>query len=124
MSKTTAALIGVFSLIVILILLQSIFHLSPATFEKYFMAQIGVTVGVLPNSFNTLAQQLSEKESTLSAKEQEIQQKEIALREKEEEKTQESRILFYLSVVGGILFILVLLNFYLDYRRRTSQISS
>lgn len=116
MAKITFKLFVPLSVIAASIFMQTVFHASPMTLEKYLLAQVGVTVGVSSNPFNTLSQQLQEKESTLSAKEQDLQQKEISLREKEKEK--ESKTIFYLSIAGGVLLALIFLNFYFDYRRK------
>jgi len=92
---------------------------------KYFVAQvgseIGVSVSVPPNPFNQLAQQLEEKEISLLEKEKELEQKEAELSEKNISE-RENRFLF-LILGGGILLVLILiiLNFYLDYRKKGNQ---
>lgn len=78
-------------------------------------------MSVETNPFNTLAQQLQEKEKALSTKEVDL-----ALREKLLEETRnrdqetKDKILTYLFIIAGVLLILILLNFYLDYRRKNS----
>jgi predicted nucleic acid-binding Zn ribbon protein len=126
MIRTTTLLLILFLLFLVVatsVVLEDVYKVGLHTLAKYYLAQIGITVSIPPNPFNILAQQLKEKESTLSAKEQEIQQKETLLKEQEREK--KDKIILYFSLVGVVLLILVLVNFYLDYRRRrTSQISS
>ena len=106
-----------------MITFQAVFNASPIVIGKYFIAQVGsavgVTVGVAPNPFNTLAQQLKEKELALADREKELQQEEAAFGKKIDKKlATQNKIFLYLLIVGGILALLVLLNFYLDYRRR------
>lgn len=106
---------------VFIIALQPIFPIDFADFVttgKYFLAQIGITASVSPNSINTLAQRLQEKELKLQESERELEQKEAALREQTERNN--NGVLTYLYIVGGILLSLILVNFYFDYRRRNS----
>lgn len=105
------------------IFLWVVFNAGPVATGKYLAAQvgsaIGVTVSIPPNPFSTLAQQLKEKEFVLSDKEQELQQKEAALKtQSNQEQNAQNKILLSLFVLGGILLSLILLNFYLDYRRK------
>ncbi len=117
MSRTTTLLLILFLLFLTVagsVVLEDVYKADTLTLAKYYLAQIGVTVSIPSNPFNTLAQRLSEKESTLSVKEQELQKKEIALREEEKK----DKTVLYFSLGGGVLLVLVLVNFYLDYRRR------
>lgn len=104
---------------------QFAFNVNPIAISKYLVAQvgsgIGTTASIPPNPFNTLAQQLEEKEETLLKKEGELQQKESVFQERvDKEQNSQSRTLTYLLAGGGVLLILVLLNFYLDFRRKQS----
>lgn len=76
---------------------------------------VGMSVGVPENSYNKVAAQLEEKEDKLKNKENEL----VALEERisNSYKGQENLVLF-LSIGILILFFLVLLNYYLDYKRR------
>ncbi len=102
------------------LIFQYITDINPLSIGKYFVYQIGsaigVSVAVPPNPFNTLSQQLNEKENALTQKEKELQQKESII--SGEKENRENRTLLYAVGGGGILLVLVLLNFYLDYRRR------
>ena len=84
---------------------------------NYFLAQtgsaIGVSVSVPPNPFNTLAQQLQEKEDSLHFRERDLEAKEKKLTE--DGKNLSGKFVY---VVLGLLTILVSVNFYLDYKRR------
>ena len=114
-------LFGVFGLIKI------VFDASPIAIGEYLVAQvgsgIGITVSVPPNPFNTLAQQLKEKEDKLVVKEKELQQKEEIFQEQSsrEQNSQNKNIIIYLIIGGGILLLLIVLNFYLDYRRKSND---
>ena len=124
MSRTTKVLTTFFLLIVVAVISQSVFNANPVTIGKYFIAQIGSSVGIMtsvpPNPFNTLAQQLKEKELALLDKERELAQEEAALGKKiDKELATQNKILLYLSIIGGILLILILFNFYFDYKRRS-----
>jgi hypothetical protein len=97
------------------------FRVNPVDIVKYFGAQvgsaIGVSVSVEPNPFSQLAQQLKEKEIQLQEKEKILAQRETELRDRD--FLGGGKII--LGLISGlliILFILILLNFYLDYKRR------
>jgi len=98
-----------------------LYQVNPVDIIKYLGAQagstIGVSVSVSENPFNTLAQQLKEKEIKLQEKEKELLKKETALK-KENISSQGKIILSLISGLLIILFILILINFYLDYKRR------
>lgn len=123
MAKINLVLVILLFIVATLISMQAIFHASPVAIGRYFIAQIGSTVGVTvsvpSNPFNTLAQQLKEKESTLFEKEKKLQEKEIALdTEINKGQSSQNKIFMYLAAMGGILLLLILLNFYFDYRRK------
>lgn len=107
-------------IIIASLIFQYITDINPLSIGKYFVYQlvsvIGVSVSVPPNPFNTLAQQLNEKENTLIQKEKELQEKESIIAEGKESR--QNRTILYAAGGGGILLALVLLNFYLDYRRK------
>ena len=78
-------------------------------------AQVGVSVGVEPTEWSQVAQEVEEKQKELEARE-------LAIVEKEQELALDgalsSRYLeYYITAMAFILLLLVLLNFYLDYRR-------
>ena len=82
-------------------------------------AQTGGTLesraSVSPNPINSLSDKLQQKETALTQKEVELQHKESSLAEII--ATNEARVLAYLLSVSGALFLLILLNFFLDYKR-------
>jgi hypothetical protein len=71
----------------------------------------GVTVqnyaAVPANPYNQAAEQLSRKEAELSAREAAVNAA----------AARQSRLTGYLYVVLGALFVLILINFYLDFKR-------
>jgi CHASE3 domain sensor protein len=73
-----------------------------------------VSTRVADNGINTLAQQLNEWEQDLKAREAAL-----VGREEVADTTNASRpVVVYVTVIGSLLLILILLNFYLDWRRR------
>lgn len=112
----------VFFLSFIIIGFLFIAGMNPVDIGKFIGAKLGFAVGIstsVPeNPFNKLASQLKEKEAELTIKEQELNLK------AEELKTgnQGQDILVMVLGIGiVILFALVLLNYYLDYRRRKNE---
>ena len=108
----------------VFVLVVLIIGLGSANFDfialsRYFMAQagsaIGVSASVPPNPFNTLAKQIKEKEDELNLRERDVNAREQAL-----EKGKERGFLVYGSF--GMLLLLVMANFYLDYKRRNFEL--
>jgi len=116
---------------VAVVLLGTSLYFSPYVrgFERMFLAQIGsigINVGVAPNQYNTLAQQLEEKEEALNAREQELKSRIAAIeRESSALSGSDAQSYGYFAFGGASLFLLILLNFFLDYHaRRRAEISS
>ena len=100
------------------------FKVNPFDITGYLVAQVGSSMGVSmsvsENPFNTLAQQLEEKEAQLQEKEKALEQKETGLGG----QIFPSFDKIILGLIAGlliILFVLILLNFYFDYRHRKFQ---
>jgi len=96
------------------------FKVNPFDITGYLVAQVGSSMGVSmsvsENPFNTLAQQLEEKEAQLQEKEEALEQREASSGSRD--FSEEGRIILWLiSGLLIILFILILLNFYFDYKR-------
>lgn len=87
--------------------------LAPA---GYTGSEVGITVAVPPSQFNTTARQLREKESELAARDANLQEKAAELAARENETT--TRVNTRAALALGVLSALVLLNFYLDFRRK------
>ena len=76
---------------------------------------VGMSVSVPENPFNLIALQLKDKENQLNQKEQELNKKELDL----DKTPSNNAVLLYILTVGiGVLFVLIMLNYYFDYRRR------
>ncbi len=75
---------------------------------------VGISASVKPNPYNTLALQLKQKEEKLNQREQELKQKEQKLNN---QVFGQRIIIFSLMAAVALLFVLVLTNFYLDYKR-------
>ena len=82
---------------------------------------VGLSASVPKNEFNTLAQQLTEKEQELSERERSLKEQEALLldelRKKQEEENKKTAI--FVSLLGLLLLALILFNFYSDWKRRT-----
>lgn len=95
------------------------YDVNPPEILEYLLAQagsgVGMSLSVPENPFNTLAQQLKEKETELEKREEDM----LRILEKRE---RDSKIIFNL-ILGliTVLFTLLLLNFYFDYRARKNQ---
>ena len=69
---------------------------------------VGINTDIPSNPINAFNKQLQEKEAGLIKKEAEINNQQIPFQKK-------------IFIGGGIIFSLVLLNFYLDYRHRQNS---
>ena len=80
---------------------------------------VGLTVSVPENPVNKLALQLKEKEDSLNSRE-------LALNEREAQidkqlQAQYNPVVIALASGIVVLFVLILVNYYLDYRRRRKK---
>lgn len=113
-----------------LVLLQAVFDANLLWVGNYFLAQVttGISATVPPNPINTLAQQLKEKELQLKSKEEIIDRRELFLEQKlmaeltEKEKESRRNIMIFLGAVSCALLSLILLNFYLDWKRNKKEL--
>lgn len=76
---------------------------------------VGVNVGVEPNPYNTLATQIQQRENDLVRREEAVAKRE-SITISEETKTQKTALLSL--ILGSMLFTLILLNFYFDWKSR------
>ncbi len=94
-------------------------NINPIDVGRFIGAKIGSAVGmslsVPENPINKLALQLKEKEADLAQKEQDLNAREKALNDRN------NPLMIVLTVGIGVLFALILLNYYLDYRRRRRE---
>ncbi|MGC9599431.1 MAG: hypothetical protein ABSE18_03540 [Minisyncoccia bacterium] len=114
MVKPTIKKAGLFGLIVLmgLVVFVTASHVKLAFFGKTLLAQVGVSVGVLPNPYNTLNDALSQKAAYLNAQEAALASTTAAASSPAGDSS-----LGYLTVAVAVLAVLVALNFYLDWRR-------
>lgn len=76
---------------------------------------VGMSVGVPANSYNKIAVQLADKEEQLDQREAELAKIESTITGNYE---QQGTLVVFLSIGIVVLFILVGLNYYMDYRRK------
>ncbi|MCU0679627.1 MAG: hypothetical protein MUC28_04260 [Planctomycetes bacterium] len=91
---------------------------NPIQVGKYIGARFGSSVGmstsVPENPFNKLALDLKEKEDRLNQKERDLREREKVLTD----APSQNKLILILGVGTVFLFVLILLNYYFDYRRR------
>ena len=82
------------------------------------MAQVGITVGIAPNPYNTLDAQLNAKQAQLDAESADLAAREAAFASSTATASAATAADGWYSWVAlGILGLLVALNFLLDWRR-------
>ncbi len=91
--------------------------LGPKEFTRELGSAVGASAGVLPNEYNTLAQSLLKKETEVNQKEAALAEREAAVLHQGGEK--DTKLIFVVLSVGVLLLVLILLNFYLDWRRKS-----
>ena len=111
----------IFFLCFIIVNFLFIAGLNPVDIGKFIGAKLGSAVGIstsVPeNPYNKLAKDLRDKEDELDLREQELFEKEKALGSGGQKD-------FLVIAMGAgiiVLFTLVLLNYYLDYKRRKNE---
>jgi hypothetical protein len=96
----------------LIVVVDTPFHTIPSWSQ--IGAVVGVTTSVEPNQYNTIAEQLKNKE-------EELERREMGLQDLESNTivgTQKAdRLLQYLLGISSILLLLILYNFILDWRR-------
>lgn len=113
-----------FSVAVLAALVLTLLYMAtnPLKLEKFVATNIGRAVGlslsVSENPYNTLALELQKKEERINAREKDLE------KIQEDLKTSYRYTNWLILVLGAsvvLLFFLVLLNFYFDYRRRKRE---
>ena len=108
----------------VLILISFFYYagLNPVDISRFVGARIGSAVGmsvsVQENPFNKLALQLKEKEDKLNQREEDLAARESVLNTP---NTFQAKLILFLAIGITVLFILVIVNFYLDYKRRKKR---
>jgi preprotein translocase subunit SecF len=88
------------------------------------LAQIGIAVGIAPNPYNTLNEQLQQQQTELNQQAADLAAREAAFASSTGAATAaESPVIWYLAIAIAIIGILVFLNFYFEwqYFRRTPK---
>jgi len=103
-----------------------VLKIRPTDLVYYSLASLGSSVGVSvsvpPNPYNTLVVQLEEWQKQLEEKEKLLTQKEIELNQKSIFQGEIiSKLVFALLV---IIFLLILINFYFDFKFRIKFLKS
>lgn len=110
----------IFFLFVIIVSFFFYLGVNPINVGQFVGARFGDAVGMevsIPeNPFNKLAVQLEEKEERLADKEREIKKRELALAKAEDSK--QNKIIWFLSIGIIVLFVLILVNYYLDWKSK------
>jgi len=82
------------------------------------LAQVGLVVGVAPNPYNTLNDQLQQQQAQLNQQAADLAAREAAFASSTNAaETASSPTTWYLMIAVIVIGFLVCLNFYLDYRR-------
>lgn len=97
--------------------------LNPIDIGQFLGAKMGSAVGmsmsVPENPLNRLALELKEKEETLDLRENQLKQREDDLNAQKMDA--QMKLIIVLSIGVAALFILILINYYLDYKRRKNN---
>jgi hypothetical protein len=97
---------------------------GPVVF-KSFLAQVGVAVGIAPNPYNTLNDQLNAKQSQIDAEQANLNAEQAGMASTTAagaSPAATSPLIGYLIIAVGILALLVGLNFYFDWHRSHLQL--
>ncbi len=96
-------------------------HIQDFTYEN-MASVIGIGAAIPDNEFNSLAQALEQKQTELTEREKSLIAREEALgREYRETIAANNKLtLIVLGIVSLVLILLVLFNFYLDWKRGVS----
>jgi hypothetical protein len=81
----------------------------------YLANAVGVFAGVQPNELNILTTQITERTQELDARERALKEREIAARDFG--TTESDYSVYILSLILFILTILIITNYFLDWRR-------
>lgn len=119
---SVVALCGVLSILVIGIEVQRMDRYAGSTTPVMQQGSaVGVKLGVAENEANVRAEALNQKERELELKEEELLARE---EEVENEHTSIEQSILYTTVIGGLLLLLVILNFSLDWKWREKRLET
>lgn len=84
--------------------------------QQYLATVIGVNAGVAPTELNQITAQLTQRQTDLDAREAVLQAREISVNLNGEGGTVDYSS-YILSVLLFVILVLIVLNYFLDYRR-------
>ena len=122
MRQKTKLLTVVLGVLIIMMGVHVALRTNPKLLKNSLLGQVGVMVGVEPNPYNSIAQQLEEKEKELTQYEEELKNREETINTETVSINQQT--LYLIIGVAGILFVLLGTNFYLDWKRRKNPPSN
>jgi uncharacterized membrane protein YwaF len=94
---------------------------APRSPFQFLLAQVGIVVGVAPNPYNTLDDQLNQERTQLNQQASDLAAQEAAFASSTAAANAvASPAAWYLAVAIAVVALLVVLNFYLDWRRSRS----
>ena len=97
-----------------------ILYVTSEGLDRRVFKQLGNVVGMYasiePNEYSMLAQEIKEKQAELDNREIAIAEKESVLAD--DRATNDRTAVVYVTVISSLLLVLVMLNFYLDWKRR------
>jgi uncharacterized protein HemX len=98
---------------------QSVFHLS-TLLSNNLAVVVGMSAGVEVNEYNSLAQQLTSKQTELNERERTLSLRESSLESmlKDERAQREKNTFLAMGFVAALLLVLIGVNFYLDEKRK------
>lgn len=101
------------------VVLVTLAHVQLGYFGETLLAQVGVVAGVAPNPYNTLNEQLDQKAAAINSEQAYLNQEQAALASSTAEANSFSSdpLQWYLTAAVAALMVLILLNFYFDWRR-------
>lgn len=76
---------------------------------------VGMSAGVRPNEWNSVAQEMTEWERDLTAREKAVAEQEALIAESTSNANQRSAT--YIIAISALLLALIIMNFVLDWRR-------
>jgi len=93
--------------------------LGTVGFVQQMGLAVGMTAGVPKNEYNTLAQALKERDVAITEREKALAEKEANILQ--EQRVNDTKLSYLVISIGALLLSLILLNFYLDARRKRNE---
>ena len=88
--------------------------------RSYLASAVGVQVAVAPNEFNVITAELTARQRELDRREADLSDREISVGLKDGEAETNGLSTFILSSILFVLLVLIVLNYALDYLRRSN----